>query len=274
MRREHPGYRCSVTEVRKRRASGAPGVRFEATLVVRDEAGTWLLVEPAAPHVHDDGWVEYLSPNPALLVFPEAGHWVASTTHTGAKVDLCSGITFGSDWVEFVDVELDVVWRWGEPARIDDLEEFQELAVEEAESGRYLKEAERIRAAVDSGIAPFGPPFRERLVELREQRDATLLATWAGAVGPHWVDAVSEMVGPDWVGQQQQGSGWLLCGGRHDVTAVVWLDGQDGPRLLATAQTPEGEAMGAFLLDAALDLGGFEARPLPSSPHADATPGR
>ena len=136
--------------------------------------------------------------------------------------------------------------------------------------GRFT---ERIRAAVDSGTAPFGPAFRERLVKLTDQRDATLLATWAGAVGPHWVNAVSTMVGPDWVDRQQRGTGWLLCGGRYEVTAVVWLDGDGGARLLATAQTPEGEAMGAFLLAAAPDLGGFEARPLPSMPHADATPG-
>lgn len=262
---------ASVIEIRKRRASGAPGVRFAATLVGRDQAGTWLLVEPAAPHVHDDGWVEYLSPNPVLLVFPEAGRWVASTSHTGAKVDLCSSITFGFDWIEFVDVELDVVWRWGEPARIDDLEEFQALAMEEAEAGRYLEEAERVRAAVDAGVAPFGPSFRERLVERVEQRDARLLATWAGAVGPHWVDAVSTMVGPEWVDRQRRGTGWLLCGGRHEVTAVVWLDGQGGARLLAAAQTPEGAAMGAFLLEAAPNVGGFEVRPLPPRSDGDAT---
>ncbi len=262
-----------MTEVRKRRASGAPGVRFAATLLGKDEVGTWLMVEPGSPHVHDDGWVEFLSPNPLLLVFPEAGNWVAATTHTGAKVDLCSRISFGSDWVEFVDVELDVVWQWGAPARIDDLEEFHALALAEVESAHYLTEAERIRVAVDDGTAPFGPPFRERLVQLREQRDAALRATWAGAVGPHWVGAVSELVGPDWIKQQRAGPGWLLCGGRHEVTAVVWLDGEGGARLLSAAETTEGKAMGAFLMEAAPGLRGYKGRPLTltSGPEADET---
>lgn len=171
-------------EVRKRRASGAPGNRFSARRVGRDDVGTWLLVEASVPHVHDEGWVTFVSPNPVLLVVPEGGHWVAATSHTGAKVDLCSAVSVGLDHVEFVDVELDVVWRWGEPARLDDLEEFHALALPEAEAAGYLFEADRIRACVDTGDAPFGAGFRQRLVDLTAPRDPRLQSTWAGAVGP------------------------------------------------------------------------------------------
>ena len=50
-----------MTAVEKRRASGAPGTRFQATPVGVDE----FLVEASTPHVHaTEGWVVYLSALP------------------------------------------------------------------------------------------------------------------------------------------------------------------------------------------------------------------
>lgn len=185
-----------MTEVRKRRASGAPGVRFAASPVDRDDTGSWLLVEAGTAHVHDDGWVQFLSPNPVLLVIPDTGFWVASTSRTGAKVDLCSQVLSDDDHAEFVDVELDVVWRWGEPPRIDDVDEFHALGLTDGEAGAYLAEADRILALVGAGASPYGPAFRQRLVDLTAPPDAWLAATWAGAVGPNLAAAVSELIGP------------------------------------------------------------------------------
>jgi hypothetical protein len=137
--------------------------------------------------------VVYLSPNPVLLVVPAGGRWVAATSHTGAKVDLCRGIGRGTDHIEFVDVELDVVWQWGEPARLLDVEEFEALGLPDAAA--FLAEAERIRACVDAGEAPFGRAFRQRLVDLAGPGDPRLRSTWAGAVGPYLAGEVASMVG-------------------------------------------------------------------------------
>jgi hypothetical protein len=250
-----------VTAVRKRRASGAPGGGHSARWLEADDVGTWLLVEPGTPYVHDEGWVFYLSPNPILVVVPDGGHWVASTSHVAAKVDLCSRVVVGPDLVEFVDIELDVVWQWGQPARIEDVEEFRALALAEAEANRYLAEAERIRAAVDAGRAPFGPAFRQRLVDLTGAGDPQLQATWAGGVGPYLAEQVAAMVGARWLDRQRAGEGWLLCGGGSDleVTAVVWVDGHGGHAVL-DAGDPR---MAAYLMDTAPGLQSYPAPLLP-----------
>lgn len=123
-------------------------MRFEATPL----GGHEYLVAPGTPHVHDaEGWVVYVSPNPLLLVVPEGGSWVAATSYGGAKVDLCRNIAVDVGSVEFVDVELDVMWRWGEPAGIEDVEDFDALGLPDAEASRLFAEADRIRACVDAG---------------------------------------------------------------------------------------------------------------------------
>lgn len=253
-----------MTEVSKRRASGVPGVRFTATQVASDEVGTWLLVEPSTPCVHDEGWVVFLSPNPVLLLLPEGGPWVASTSHTGAKVDLCKGVAVEADRVEFVDIELDVVWRWGDPARVEDVEEFVALELPAVEAQRYLVESERIRACVDAGEPPFGASFRQRLVDLSRPADPRLQSTWAGAVAPFLVDPVSRLVGPKWIAEQRAGSGWLLCGGRQDVDAVVWVERDGRATLLTATATAEAEAMGSYLLNVAPGLASFPGPPTPA----------
>jgi len=43
------------------------------------------------------------------------------------------------------------------------------------------------------------------------------------------------------------------------VTAVVWVDANGGTRLLDAVKTPEGEAMGSFLVATAPDLASFAA---------------
>ncbi|MGH3849802.1 MAG: DUF402 domain-containing protein, partial [Pseudonocardiaceae bacterium] len=202
-----------MTEIRKTRASGAPGSCFQARRLSQDDRGTWLLVEPSTPHVHEDGWVVLVSPNPHLLLVPDSGNWVAATSHTDAKVDLCSRISVGVDNIEFVDVELDVVWRWGEPARLEDIDEFEALALPTDEAASYLREAVRIQAAVDAGRAPLGPSFRQRLVEVAGPPDPLLQSTWATAVGPLLADPVAAIVDREWIARQPAGAGWMLCGG-------------------------------------------------------------
>ena len=213
--------------------------------------------------MHDEGWVFYLSPDPVLLVVPDGGYWVASTSHVAAKVDLCSRVTVGPDLVEFVDVELDVVWEWGQPARIEDVEEFRALALPDGEAARYLAEVERIRAAVDAGSPPFGPELRQRLVEITAPCDPLLRSTWAGAVGPNLAGEVAAMVGERWLARQRAGEGWLLCGGHDAVTAVVWVDADQGQSLLGAAPSPEAHAMANFLIGVAPGMRGFAAPPLP-----------
>jgi hypothetical protein len=78
-------------------------------------------------------------------------------------------------------------------------------------------------------------------------------------VGPFLVEEVSELVGDEWIAKQQSGAGWLLCGGSARVVAVVWLDGNGGSRFLTAAETPEGEAMGSFLMSLAPSLTSFSA---------------
>jgi hypothetical protein len=214
--------------------------------------------------VHDtEGWVIYVSPNPVLLVVPDGGPWVAATSYGGAKVDLCRGIDVEPGFVEFVDVELDVMWRWGEPARIEDVEEFEALGLPEAEASRLFAEADRIRACVDAGDAPFGPAFRQRLVDLAGAGDPLLQSAWATGVGPYLAGEVSELVGPEWLARQRAGEGWLLCGGVDaGVTAVVWLDAGGAEELVAAADTSEGRAMGSFLMATGPSLKSYAPPPL------------
>ena len=250
-------------EVRKRRASGAAGVRFAVQPVERDEAGSWFLAEASTPHVRDEGWVEYLSPNPVLLLIPHAERWVASTSATGAKVDLCSLVSVDDERVEFVDVELDVVWCWGEPARIDDVEEFEALGLPAEDAAGHLAEAERIRRAVDARTAPLGPAFRERLLGLVGPVDPRLAATWAAGAGPGLAGRLAALVGDEWLDRQRAGAGWMLCGGNHDIAAVVWIDRAGGQsRLIAAEDTPAGEAMGSFLLAAVPGVDRFAVPPV------------
>lgn len=226
-----------------------------------------LLVAPSTPTVHEtEGWVVHLVPYPSLLVVPPSGRWVAATSHTGAKVDLCRQIRRGAEYVEFVDVELDVVWHWGEPARLVDVEEFESLDLPDAAD--YLAEAERIRACVDAGEAPFGPAFRQRLVELAPPGDPLLQRTWAGAVGPLLAGEVVGLVGERWLDRQRAGDGWLLAGGVEEATAVAWVGGDGQVRLLAG----EGTAMGSYLLEVAPALRAFPAPPL--RPSRRRRPGR
>lgn len=210
--------------------------------------------------MHDGGWVFYLSPNPALLVVPDGGQWVASTSHVAAKVDLCSRVTVGPDVVEFVDVELDVMWEWGEPARIVDLDEFEALALPDAAG--FLAKAQRIREDVDAGRAPFGPAFRQRLVDLAAPGDPLLRSTWAGGVGPNLAEEVVARVGAHWLDRQRAGEGWLLCGGADpEVSAVAWVGGDGVDVLLDAAETAEGRAMADYLMDVAPTLRTFPAPP-------------
>ena len=210
----------------------------------------------------------FLSPNPVLLLVPDSGHWVASTSPTGAKVDLCRDIAVGLGGVGFVDVEIDVVWSWGSHAHIDDLDELHALGLPAAEEASYVAEAERIRAAVDAGASPFGPLFRQRLLDLVPTADPRLAATWAGPVSAHLVDEVATLIGPEWIDRQRAGDGWLLCGGGgREVTAVVWIDADATTRLLASAPTPEGTAMGAYLVETAPALTTYPPPPLPSEEH-------
>ncbi len=203
-----------------------------------------------------------MSPNPVLLVIPEGGPWVAATSHTGAKVDLCRDIARGAGYVEFVDLELDVVWRWGEPAQVLDAEEFDALVLPGAAA--YRAEAERIRACVDAGEEPFGPAFRSRLVELAGPGDPLLGATWASGAGPFLAGEVSAMVGPAWLDRQRAGAGWLLCGGDDGrVTAVAWVDSGGDDVLVATTRTAEAEAMGSFLMACAPRLRPYPPPPIP-----------
>jgi hypothetical protein len=217
----------------------------------------------ATPHVHEtEGWVVYVSPNPVLLVIPEGGPWVAATSHTGAKVDLCRSIARGAGYVEFVDLELDVVWRWGEPAQVLDAEEFDALALPDAAA--YQAEAERIRACVDAGEEPFGPAFRGRLVELARPVDPLLGSTWAAGTGPLLVGDVSALVALAWLDRQRAGAGWLLCGGGDgEVTAVAWVDAGGEDVLVATTNTAEAAAMGSFLVACAPRLRSYPPPPLP-----------
>lgn len=136
--------------VRKSRASGAPGVRFQAVVLEHDALGCWFLIEPLTPHIHDDGgWVVAVLPVPVLGLAPYRGNWVASTSHVDAKVDLCRRVSISTDDIAFEDVELDVVWRWGEPARIVDLDDFEALALPPHEVARYLAEADAVRVAAE-----------------------------------------------------------------------------------------------------------------------------
>lgn len=136
-------------------------------------------------------------PGPVLGLVPHRGNWVASTSHTDAKVDLCRGVSVSPGNIEFQDVELDVVWRWGEPAHIVDLGEFEALSLPGREVERYRAEAERVRAAADEAIEPFGPGFRQQLMDCTSPPDPRLAGTWAGGVGPQLVEAVTELLGPD-----------------------------------------------------------------------------
>ena len=251
-----------MTEIRKRRASGAPDVRFGAEPVDRDGVGTWLL-EGSTPHIHDDeGWVVFVSPNPVLVLVPDTGGWVAWTTHAGAKIDLCRDITVGPDHVEFVDIELDLVWRWGENARIEDLDEFEALSLPSAEADRHLSAAERLRVQVDAGLGPFGSAFRLRLVDLTGAPDPRLRSTWAGAVGPLLAPEVANLVGNEWLNRQRSGAGWLLCGGGDAVAGVVWVDAGGGGTVLTAVATPEGQAMESYLMAVAPSLSSYPPPPL------------
>lgn len=73
---------------------------------------------------------------------------------------------------------------------------------------------------------------------------------------------VAELVGNSWIERQRNGDGWLLCGGRRAVTAVVWVDTDAGSRLLVAAGSAEGAAMGSFLMETAPALGQFAVPPL------------
>lgn len=252
-----------MTEVAKLRASGAPGVRFAAQHVGRDAAGSWLLVPAGTAHLHDGGWVEFLSPNPVLLLVPDATCWVASTSYGGAKIDLVSSVRLDRHGLAFVDLELDVVWRWGERARLEDVEEFAALGLAPADAACYLAAAHRLRNAVDAGADPLGPGFRQRLVELAGPGDPHLRSTWAGGVASHLADAVASLVGPEWLERQGAGGGWLLCGGGAGVSAVAWVEGPEpAVSLLHCDATPSGQAMASFLLGAGKTLAGVRPPPL------------
>lgn len=79
---------------------------------------------------------------------------------------------------------------------------------------------------------------------------------------------MTDIVGGDWVDKQRADAGWLLCGGSDQVTAVVWVAATGRPRLLAADKTPEGEAMGSFLMVTAQGLAQFTAPfvPAPADP--------
>lgn len=256
-----------MCEIRKLRASGAPGVRYTAEWLGEDLDGTWLLIPPMTAHIDDvGGWLVALQLNPVLALVPDRGRWVASTSHTGAKVDLCRRVEATAHRVEFEDVELDVVWRWGEPARIDDVDEFEALCLRSDEAVSFTDDAEAIRAAVDAGEHPFGPAFRARLIELAGPPDALLAGVWAEGVGDRLVGDMTQLLGFEtaarWLDRQRAGEGWLLCGGRDTSVAVVWVDAAGRAQPVLTAPTPEANALSVRLRDAAPELCAFPPPPL------------
>lgn len=259
------GGDVQTSHLSKCRASGAPGATCPVRVLGEDVAGVWMLIEPLTPYLHDDGWVVAVATNAILALVPRHGRWVACTSHVGAKVDLCRRISIRPERIEFEDVELDVVWRWGEPAKIVDLDEFEDLALPAGDVHRHRADAAHIRSAADRGLAPFGPAFRQRLVDCAPPADPRLEMTWAGGAGPHLVEPVSEFLGRGladrWLASQRAGAGWMLCGGGDAITAIAWIAADGDARRIARASTRTGQPMSDLLLRAARGLGDLPAPP-------------
>ena len=223
----------------------------------------WFLIPAGRPHVHDDGWVHYVGPLPVLGWASPRERLIATTSYFSAKVDLTRRVVVSRELIEFEDVELDVVWRWGEPAEVVDVEEFEALGLPGPEMAGYRRQADQIRRAVDAGEGRWGQ-LRERLVETTPISDRRLASAWMAGVGPHLcaeVTALLQYGGPSWIERQAAGEGWLLAAGSDSVAAVVWL-GREEVLEVTHLETEMGVVMNDLLLTCAPTLLGYACPPL------------
>jgi hypothetical protein len=254
----------TAVDVVKTRWSGAASVRIPATIIDEDADGTWLLAPRLTPHLFETGWVGYVQHEPILGLIPSGGQpWTAWFGPANGKVDLSSSyrVDRGAGVVEFCDVELDVVWRWGEPARIVDQDEFDVLDMPSSQAVAFSTAAHDVCDLVDRGLPPFDSSKRDRVIALGGSPDATY-GVWMGGVAPDLLVDVKHVLGEElvepWWKRQVAGEGWLFAGGIGDgVLALAWIepDTNTAPTLVASADIP----ITALVLEAAATLADYPA---------------
>ena len=248
--------------LRKQRWSGAPAISIGLEHAGDDEWGTWVLVPPLMPHLDETGWVVYMQATGVLGLIPPDSLWTAWFGLENGKIDISTEneVDLGTDLVRFVDAELDVVWRWGTPARIVDWDEFEELDMPGELASSLVAEAEMVRERIDRGDPPFGRATRDRLVDLvGHEPEEVLRRAWMGGMSrhvyPYAVASFDEAMLDPWWGRQRAKDGWMLAGGIDDnVTAIVWVPRDEQPPSLIATSLRESSALPPVLLRAAASV--------------------
>lgn len=145
-----------------------------------DEWGSWLLIPAGEIRFFLDSSVMGSGPflclgTPILVLAGPGNWWVASFCDALWKVDVTGPVRIGPGSVEWEDLRLDVERIPGHPARITDLDEYEELDLDPQVDARARDVAEWALGEINRATGPFGSPY-ERWAEALDPRvDRTAL---------------------------------------------------------------------------------------------------
>lgn len=188
---------------------------------------------PLLPGIVGDGIRAVPRAGAPILVLAGPGNWwVASFCDALWKVDVTGPVRVGRGSVGWEDLRLDVERVPGEPARITDLDEYEELDLDPGVDAGARQVADWALRAIGQAADPFGPARERWAVALGPPVDRTALYGGVLRLHPWDVAAVAARYGAEvlepWMHRQRVGQGLVLVARAFErIAGLAWAPHPD-----------------------------------------------